>query len=119
MVYLTAPKDPQTKPKLLFFLHGCYTHTETDLAGVVTTKCIHCHDNLHAMADDITEVISTSQSSFADWNWEKWDKFCRDVDLNPLLILYRDPVPIPTPPPQEITNRRNQPQRVSSISQNY
>ena len=77
------------------------THTQIDLAGVVTTKCIHCHDNLHAMADDITEVISTSQSSFADWNWEKWDKFCRDVDLNPLLISYRDPVPIPNPPPEK------------------
>ena len=47
-----------------------------------------------AAVDDITKGLSTIRATVADGKWVKWDAFCRYVDLNPLLVLYRDPVPI-------------------------
>ena len=47
-----------------------------------------------AATQDIAEGLSASRSTAADGHWMKWDEFCQEIDLDPLLVLYRDPVPI-------------------------
>ena len=43
---------------------------------------------------NISEGLSDSQAAAADGHWTKWAEFCQDVDLDTLLFLYRDLVPI-------------------------
>ena len=64
------------------------------MAAVKPTKRNHFQDSFRAVADDITKGLSTIRSTVADGKWVKWDALCRYVDLNPLLVLYREPVPI-------------------------
>ena len=47
-----------------------------------------------AAANNIAEGLSASQAAAADGHWMKWANFCQDVVLEPLLVLYWDPVPI-------------------------
>ena len=46
------------------------------------------------VTQNIDERLSSSQSATANGPWKKWSEFCPDVDLNPLLVLYRGPVSI-------------------------
>ena len=52
-------------------------------------------DSFHAVADNIFNGPSTGKSSATNAYWEKWSPFFQDVSLDPLLILYRYPVPTP------------------------
>ena len=47
-----------------------------------------------AATEDIAEGLSTGQACAADGHWTKWANFCSRVALDPLLIGYKDPVPI-------------------------
>ena len=47
-----------------------------------------------AATEDIAESLSTGQSCAADGHQTKWANFCSRVSLNPLLIGYKEPVPI-------------------------
>ena len=42
-------------------------------------------------ADNINEVISKNIAAAANGHWERWSTFCREVELNPPLVAYRDP----------------------------
>ena len=44
--------------------------------------------------EDIAKGLSTGRACAADGHWTKWANFCSRVDLNPLLIGYKDPIPI-------------------------
>ena len=45
-------------------------------------------------AEDIQEGLSSGRATDADGHWTKWAYFCARVALDPLLIAYKDPVPI-------------------------
>ena len=47
-----------------------------------------------AATEDIAEGLSTGRACAAYGHWTMWVKFCSRVSLNPLLIGYKDPVPI-------------------------
>ena len=49
---------------------------------------------LCAATEDIAEGLSIGRSSAVDGHWTKWENFCLRVALDPLLIGYKDPVPI-------------------------
>ena len=91
-----------TPPLLLRRYHRCCTApqrghnlpTEAAMENMDPTKCTCFRNIFHAMPDDISKGISTSRSTDASGHWENWDSFCRGVDLDPLLVLYRDPFPI-------------------------
>ena len=38
--------------------------------------------------------MSVGQATAADGHWNKWAYFCARVALDPLLVAYKDPVPI-------------------------
>ena len=44
--------------------------------------------------EDIREGLSVGQATAADDHWTKWSYFCARVTLDPLLVAYKDPVPI-------------------------
>ena len=46
------------------------------------------------MEDNINEGLSDIISSAVDGHWGNCAAFCRDGALNPLLVFYRDLVPI-------------------------
>ena len=54
------------------------------------TKCTRLRDSFRAVADIIYEGLSTRRSAVANMHWTKWAMFCRDVALEPKLVLYRD-----------------------------
>ena len=43
---------------------------------------------------DIREGLSVGRATAADCHWTKWAYFCARVALDPLLVTYKDPVPI-------------------------
>ena len=47
-----------------------------------------------AATEDIAKGLSTGRACTADEHWTKWANFCSRVSLDPLLIGYKDPVPI-------------------------
>ena len=44
--------------------------------------------------EDIAEGLSTGRACAAGGHWTKWANFCSRVALDPLLIGYKEPVPI-------------------------
>ena len=61
----------------------------------VDTAARDCFCNTFCTAtEDIAEGLSTSRAYAADGHWTKWANFFSRVPLNPLLIGYKDPVPI-------------------------
>ena len=44
--------------------------------------------------EDIREGLSVGRATAADVHWTKWAYFCTRVALDPLLVAYKDPVPI-------------------------
>ena len=64
------------------------------MVTVDPAKCTCFHDSFRAAADNIFKGLSTSRSAAADGYWRKWAILYREVSFNPLLVLYRYPVPI-------------------------
>ena len=61
----------------------------------VDTAARVCFCNTFCTAMEyIAEGLSTGQSCAADGHWTKWENFCSRVALDPLLIGYKEPVPI-------------------------
>ena len=44
--------------------------------------------------EDIREGFSVCRATAVDSHWTKWSYFCAKVALDPLLVAYKDPVPI-------------------------
>ena len=44
--------------------------------------------------EDIREGLSAGRATAADGHWNKWAYFCSKVDLDPLIVAYKDPVSI-------------------------
>ena len=70
--------------------HGHHLPTEADVAHVDPVNHNSFCDSFCAVADDIAKGLSTSRSAAANGIWLNWTALYRDVDLDPLLILYRD-----------------------------
>ena len=55
-------------------------------------KRSYLHDSFRNAVYGIVNDISSSQSAIDDGHWAKSALLCRDVDLEPILIKYRDKV---------------------------
>ena len=51
-------------------------------------------DSFSASTEDIREGLSVGQATFANGHWTKRAYFCARVALHPLIVAYKDPVPI-------------------------
>ena len=58
------------------------------------TNCISFCNIIRAVEDGIAKVHYNSRFAAADEHWENWDAFCRNVAFDPLLVSYRDLLPI-------------------------
>ena len=61
---------------------------------VYPAKCNRFHKGFHTASEGISKGLSTIQADASYGNWSEWDAFCRDVALDPLLVLYRYSFPI-------------------------
>ena len=64
------------------------------MEAVEPSKRARLCNSFCAAAHDISEGVSASRFAAANGNWKKWAKFCQYMALDPLLVLYRDLVPI-------------------------
>ena len=64
------------------------------MTTVDPADCTCICNSFHTAEDDIVKSLSASRANSANGNWEKWAAFLRDMALEPLLVSYRDPVPI-------------------------
>ena len=64
------------------------------MADVDTAARVRFCNNFCAATEDIAKGLSTGRACAADGHWTKWANFCSRVALDPLLIGYKDPVPI-------------------------
>ena len=64
------------------------------MADVETAARVRFCNTFCAATEDIAEGLSTGRAYAADGHWTKWANFFSRVPLNPLLIVYKDPVPI-------------------------
>ena len=64
------------------------------MAGVDTSARVSFCNTFCAATEDIAEGLSTGRACAADGHWKNWANFCSRVALDPLLIGYKDPVPI-------------------------
>ena len=53
-------------------------------------------NRFRAAGNDIAEGLSASQAATANGHWTTWAKYFLDISLEPLLVLYRYPVPFLT-----------------------
>ena len=74
--------------------YGRFASTEAAIEDVDPSKRASFCDSFRATVHSIAEGISASQSTAADGHWTKWAEFCQDMVLDPLLIPYRDLLPI-------------------------
>ena len=51
-------------------------------------------DSFSTATEDIREGLSSGRATAADGHWTKWACLCARVALDPLLVDYKDPVPI-------------------------
>ena len=51
-------------------------------------------DSFSTLTEDIQEGLSVGRATAADVHWTKWAYFWARVALDPLLVTYKDPVPI-------------------------
>ena len=54
----------------------------------------HFWDSFSASTEDIQEGLSVGRATTANIHWTKWAYFCARVVLDPILVAYKDPVPI-------------------------
>ena len=64
------------------------------MVTVYTFKRSHFRDSFRAASDNIAKGLSTIRSAASDGHWANWAALCRDLYLEPLPILYKEPVPI-------------------------
>ena len=64
------------------------------MATVYTNNQTRFWDSFSASTEDIREGLSAGRATAADGHWTKSAYFCARVALKPLLIAYKDPVPI-------------------------
>ena len=64
------------------------------MADVDTATRDRFCNTFSSATEDIAEGLSTGRACAADGHWTKWANFCSRVALNPLLIGYKNPVPI-------------------------
>ena len=74
--------------------YGLFKSTGTSMEDVYPSKWARFCDSFRNKAHDIAEGLSASQASAANARWRKWAEFCWDMALDPLLVPYRDLVPI-------------------------
>ena len=58
----------------------------------VHQQCFLC--SFCTETEDITKGLSTSRVASSNNHWTLWPTFCANVALDPLLLLYKDPIPI-------------------------
>ena len=51
-------------------------------------------NSFSTVTEDIREGLSVGRTTAADGHWTKWSYFYARVDLDPLLVAYKYPVPI-------------------------
>ena len=72
-------------------------HKLTPASGMATVDTLaqtrFC-DSFSALTEDIREKLYVGQATAADVHWNKWAYFYARVALEPLLVAYKDPVPI-------------------------
>ena len=77
-------------------LHGPNIPPKVSLETMDSAKCTNLHDSFRAVVDNITEVLSSrwayATNTAAYGHWVKQDALFRDVEIYPLLFLYRYPV---------------------------
>ena len=64
------------------------------MEAVDPSKLAHFFNIFCAAVHEISEGLSDNKAATADGHCTKWAKFCLYVDLEPLLVFYRDPVTI-------------------------
>ena len=64
------------------------------MADVDTAARDRFCNTLCSATEDIAKGLSTGRACTADGHWTKWSNFCSRVAFDPLLIGYKDPVPI-------------------------
>ena len=64
------------------------------MTDVDTSTRVRFCNTFCAATEDIAEGLSTGRACAADGHWTKWSKFCSRVALDPILIGYKDSVPI-------------------------
>ena len=64
------------------------------MATVDTAAQTRFLDSFSASIEDILEGLSIGRSTATDGHWTKWGYFYAMVDLDSLLVSYKDPVPI-------------------------
>ena len=47
-----------------------------------------------AATEVIVKGLYDSRSASSNTHWTLWSAFCANVTLNPVLLLYKDPIPI-------------------------
>ena len=57
-------------------------------------KRTNSHTRFRAASDDTINGLSYNQDTATNEHWSNWAAFCKNVTLNPLLISYRDLVPV-------------------------
>ena len=64
------------------------------MAAVDSAAQTRFRNSFSTATEDILEGLSFGRSTAADGHWTKWDYFCARVALDPLLVAYKNPVPI-------------------------
>ena len=64
------------------------------MATADPAKCTSFCDISCSMMYNNIKSLSISRSTAVDGHWDKWDAFCWDTALSPLLVSYRNLVPI-------------------------
>ena len=64
------------------------------MATVDTVYQTRFRDSFSALTEDIREGLSVGRATTSDGHCNKWAYFCARMALDPLLVTYKDPVPI-------------------------
>ena len=64
------------------------------MEAVYPSKRSRFCNSFRAVSNNITKVLSDGRAAASKGHLNKWSKFYREVALEPLLLLYQDPVPI-------------------------
>ena len=64
------------------------------MATVEPTAQTSFWNSFSAPKEYIREGLSVGRATAADGHWTKWAYFCARLALDPLLVVYKDPVPI-------------------------
>ena len=65
------------------------------MVTVDTANQTRLRDSFSDSTEEIREELSVGKATAADGHFTKWAYFCSRVALDPLLVAYKDSVPIP------------------------